>query len=126
MSSNGMSSNLDRSTSLVYKRKVKLLGGRGWMSTKENSVQLPPQFPSPCSSESESETKHSSLKKRRKHHKENEITSKVTDNHFTNFLSNALHSCQSTPCHFCSYVIMWYSHFNLVCINIFLISLEVR
>ena len=69
MSSNGMSTNLDPSTSFVYKRKAKLLWGRGWMSTKENTLQLPPQFPSTNSSERESDTEYSSFKKRGKHHK---------------------------------------------------------
>ena len=40
------------------------------MSTKENTLQLPPQFPSTSSSESESETEYSSFKKRGKDHKE--------------------------------------------------------
>ena len=85
-----MSTNLYPSISFVNKKKAKLLWGRGWRSTKENNLQLPPQFPSTSSSESESETEYSSFKKRGKHHKENEVTPKVNDNHFTNFLSNAL------------------------------------
>ena len=80
MSSNGMSTNLDPSLTFVYKRKVKLLWGRGWTSTKENTLQLPPQFPSTSSSERESETEYSSFKNRGKHHKENEVIPKVTDN----------------------------------------------
>ena len=48
---------------------LKLLSSNG-MSTKENTLQLPPQF---TSSESESETEYSSFKKRGKHHKENEV-----------------------------------------------------
>ena len=40
------------------------------MSTKENTLQLPPQFPSTSSSESESETEYSSFKKWGKDHKE--------------------------------------------------------
>ena len=43
------------------------------MSTKENTLHLPPRFPSTSSSESESETEYSSFKKRGKHHKENEV-----------------------------------------------------
>ena len=43
------------------------------MSTKENTLQLPPQFSSTSSSESESETEYSNFKKRGKHHKENEV-----------------------------------------------------
>ena len=43
------------------------------MPTKENTLHLPPQFPSTSSSESESETEYSSFKKRGKHHKENEV-----------------------------------------------------
>ena len=43
------------------------------ISTKENTLQLPPQFPSISSGESESETEYSSFGKRRKHPKENEI-----------------------------------------------------
>ena len=78
MSSNRISTNLDPSTSFVYKRKVKLLWGRSWMSTKENTLQLPPQFHSTSSSESQSETEYSSFKKRGKHHKENEVAPKVT------------------------------------------------
>ena len=46
------------------------------MSTKENTLQLPPQFSSTSSSESEPETEYSSFKKRGKHHKENEIPRK--------------------------------------------------
>ena len=42
------------------------------MSTKENTLHLPPQFPS-TSSENGSETEYSSFKKRGKHHKENEV-----------------------------------------------------
>ena len=106
MSGNGMSTNLDPRTSFVYKGKVKFLWGQSWVSTKENTSQLSPQFPNTSSPESESETEYSSFKNRRKHLKENEVTPKVSDNHFINFLSNALHSCQSTPCHFCNYVIM--------------------
>ena len=75
-----MSTNLDPSTSFVYKRQGKLLWGRGWTSTEESTLQLPPQFPSTSSSESESETEYSSFKKRGKHHKENEVIPKVTDN----------------------------------------------
>ena len=56
------------------------------MSTKENTLQLLPQLPCTSSSEIESEleTEYSSFKKLGKHHKENEVTPKVTDNHFTN------------------------------------------
>ena len=43
------------------------------MLTKENILQLPPQFPSTSSSESESETECRGFKKRGKHHKENEV-----------------------------------------------------
>ena len=43
------------------------------MSTKENSMHLPPRFPSTSSSESESKTEFSSFKKRGKHHRENEV-----------------------------------------------------
>ena len=43
------------------------------MSTKENTLQLPPQFPGISSFESESETENSSFKKRGKHRKENEV-----------------------------------------------------
>ena len=43
------------------------------MSTKQNTLQLPPQFSSPSSGESEPETEYSSFGKRRKHPKENEI-----------------------------------------------------
>ena len=43
------------------------------MSTKENTLQLPPQFSSTSSGKSESETEYSSFGKRRKHPKENEI-----------------------------------------------------
>ena len=43
------------------------------MSAKENTLHLPPQFPSTSSSESESETEYSRFKKRGKHHKENEV-----------------------------------------------------
>ena len=46
------------------------------MSIKENTLQLPPQFPSTRSSESESETEYSSFKNRGKHHKENEVPPK--------------------------------------------------
>ena len=46
------------------------------MATKENTFQLPPQFPSTSSCESESETKYSSFKKRGKHRKENEVSLK--------------------------------------------------
>ena len=42
------------------------------MSTKENTLHLPPRFPS-TSSENGSETEYSSFKKRGKHHKENEV-----------------------------------------------------
>ena len=42
------------------------------MSIKEDTLQLPPQFPS-ISCERESETEYSSFKKRGKHHKENEV-----------------------------------------------------
>ena len=41
------------------------------MGTKENNLQLPPQFSNTNSSGSESETEYSSFKKREKHHKEN-------------------------------------------------------
>ena len=51
---------------------------------QENTLQLPPQIPSTSSSESKSETEYSSFKKRGKHHRENEVTPKVSDNHFTN------------------------------------------
>ena len=81
-----------------------MLWERGWMPAKENALQLPAQFPSTSSSESELDTEYTIFKKRGKHHKENEVTSKVNDNHPINLLSNALHSCQSTPCHFCNYV----------------------
>ena len=43
------------------------------MSVKENLPQFPTQFPNTSSSESESETEHSSLEKWGKHHKENEV-----------------------------------------------------
>ena len=43
------------------------------ISTKENTLHLPPRFPSTSSSESESETEYSSFKKREKHHKKNEV-----------------------------------------------------
>ena len=43
------------------------------MSTKENTLHLPPRFPSTSSSENESEPEYSSFKKRGKHHKENEV-----------------------------------------------------
>ena len=43
------------------------------MSTKENTLQLPTEFSSTSSSERESETEYSNLKKRRKHCKENEV-----------------------------------------------------
>ena len=43
------------------------------MSTKENTLQLSPHFPSTNSSKSESETEYNSLKKRGKHHKESEV-----------------------------------------------------
>ena len=46
------------------------------MSPKENTLHLPPRFPSTSSSESKSETEYSSLKKRGKHHKENEVSLK--------------------------------------------------
>ena len=49
------------------------------MSTKENTLQLPPQFPSISSGERESETEYSSFGKRRKHPKENEIPLKNKD-----------------------------------------------
>ena len=42
------------------------------MSIKEDTLQLPPQFPS-ISCERESETEYSSFRKQRKHSKENEI-----------------------------------------------------
>ena len=43
------------------------------MSPKENTLHLPPRFPSTSSSENESEPEYSSFKKRGKHHKENEV-----------------------------------------------------
>ena len=43
------------------------------MSTKENTLQLPPQFFSTSSGESESETEYNNFGKQRKHLKENEI-----------------------------------------------------
>ena len=43
------------------------------MPTKENTLQLPPQFPSTTISESESESEYRSFKKRGKHHKANEV-----------------------------------------------------
>ena len=43
------------------------------MSTKENTLHLPPRFPSTSSSESESETEYSSFEKPEKHRKENEV-----------------------------------------------------
>ena len=43
------------------------------MLTKENTLQLPPQFPSISSDESESENEYSSFGERRKHYEENEI-----------------------------------------------------
>ena len=43
------------------------------MSTKENTLQLPPHFPSISSGESESKAEFRSFGKRRKHPKENEI-----------------------------------------------------
>ena len=46
------------------------------MSTKENTLLLPPQFSSTSSGGSESETEYSSFGKRRKHPKENEIPQK--------------------------------------------------
>ena len=42
-------------------------------STKENTLQLPLQFSSTSSGQSESETEYSSFRKRRKHPKENKI-----------------------------------------------------
>ena len=43
------------------------------MSTKENTLQLPIQFSNTTNSENESETEYGSFKKRRKHHRENEV-----------------------------------------------------
>ena len=45
------------------------------MSTKENTLQLPTQFSSTSSSESESGTEYSNLKKQRKHPKKRKIKS---------------------------------------------------
>ena len=55
---------------------LKLMSNNG-MSTKENTMQLSPQFSSSSSSGSESETKYSSFKKSGKHHKENQISQKI-------------------------------------------------
>ena len=49
------------------------------MSTKENTLQLPPHFPSISSGESESKTEFRSFGKRRKHPKENKIPLKNKD-----------------------------------------------
>ena len=49
------------------------------MSTEENTLQLPPQFPSISSGKSEPETEYSSFGKRRKHPKENEVPQESKD-----------------------------------------------
>ena len=43
------------------------------MSSKENTLHLPPRFPSASRSESQSENEYSIFKKRGKHLKENEV-----------------------------------------------------
>ena len=60
----------DTKTIYGYNFAAPLMSSNG-MSTKENTQQLLPQFPSTRSSESELETEYSSFKKRRKHQKEN-------------------------------------------------------